>query len=95
MRNAITTCMRLSAAAGGAAADPCVTARLGYASADFSLGAPYNGEVDDEAPAWGVNLGYRFSDLLAVEAGAMRFGDLDGRATPGACRSRPPRTRIS
>ncbi|HET6628884.1 MAG TPA: hypothetical protein VFG91_03825 [Woeseiaceae bacterium] len=42
---------------GSAAADPYVTAEVGAASSDFSLGAPYNGEVNDEAAMYGITSG--------------------------------------
>lgn len=86
MLRALTTrlfpVLLLAVAGGTASADPYATVRLGYADADLSLDAPYNGSIDDQGPAYGVNLGYRLSDLLAVELGATRFDDLDGRATP-------------
>lgn len=60
------------------------TAQVGYASADFSLGAPYNGVVDDRAVSLGVDVGFNITKRFAFEVGATRYGGFDGRATPCA-----------
>lgn len=61
---------------------PYVTARLGYANSDFSLGQPYNGVVDDSAVNYGLDLGMGFGNRMAVEFGVNGYGGFDGRATP-------------
>lgn len=68
---------------GSAAADPYYAkARVGTASSDFSLEEPYNGDVNDEAAMYGIDFGYRISDLLAVEVGASWYGDFSGQGSP-------------
>ena len=63
-------------------AQPYVSAKLAYASADLPLGAPYNGVIDDNAPALGVDVGFAFARNWAVEIGAARYGSFDGFGTP-------------
>lgn len=70
------------AAAGAASAQPYVSANLGYASADFALGSPYNGIVDDRSVSYGVDIGLGFGRRWAIEAGVNGYGGFDGRATP-------------
>jgi hypothetical protein len=60
------------------------TAELGYASADFNLGAPYNGVIDDRALSLGVDVGFNITDHFALELGATKYNSFDGRATPCA-----------
>ena len=67
---------------GAALSQPYVTAKLGYANTDFSLGQPYNGVVDDSAVTYGFDAGFGFGSRMAVEFGANGYGGLDGRATP-------------
>jgi hypothetical protein len=59
-------------------------AELGYASADFSLGAPYNGVVDDRSMSLGAEVGFSIRERFALELGVTKFGSFDGRATPCA-----------
>lgn len=61
---------------------PYVSAELGYANAEFPLGAPYNGVIDDRAATYGVDLGLGFGPLFGIELGVNRYGDFDGTATP-------------
>jgi opacity protein-like surface antigen len=63
-------------------AQPYVTAKLGYASGDFSLGEPYNGVVDDSSVAYGFDVGFGFGRNVAIEFGADGYSSFDGRATP-------------
>ena len=69
-------------AAASAAAEPYAAAEVGYGSSDFSLGTPFRGDIDDESLMSGVNVGYRFSELLAGEIGASWYGDVSGRGSP-------------
>lgn len=69
----------LPAAAFG---EPYAVAKLAYAKADLPLGAPYNGVIDDNSLALGVDVGFAFARYWAVEVGAARYGSLDGFGTP-------------
>jgi hypothetical protein len=60
------------------------TAQLGYASADFNLGAPYNGVIDDRAMSLGADIGVNLSDHFALELGVTKYNSFSGRATPCA-----------
>lgn len=66
------------------AAQPYVSAELGYANADFNIGAPYNGIVDDRRLAWGFNAGLGVSEHVAVEFGFRGYRDFEGRGVPCA-----------
>jgi hypothetical protein len=59
-----------------------VGGQIGYANAEFPLGAPYNGVVDDSAPMLGVDVGLGFGEKWAGEIGFSTYGSLDGLATP-------------
>ena len=72
----------LAVTAASAAAEPYAAAEVGYGRVDFSLGTPFRGDIDDEAMTTGVNLGYRFSELLEGEIGASWYGDVSGRGSP-------------
>src|SRR5882672_12806603 len=52
--------LALAAAPTLAFAQPYASVQLGYANADFPLGAPYNGVVDDSAPMLGIEAGIAF-----------------------------------
>jgi hypothetical protein len=65
-----------------ASGQPYVAAKVSYAAADFPLGAPYNGVIDDNAPALGVDIGFGFGQHWAVEVGGARYGSVDGTGTP-------------
>lgn len=65
-------------------AQPYATVDVGYASADFSLGSPYNGSVDDRSVMFGVDAGIGFREHLAIEIAGRWYGDFDGRGTPCA-----------
>lgn len=69
----------LPAAAFG---EPYAVAKVAYASTDFPLGAPYNGAIDDDVLALGVDVGFGFTRKWALEIGAARYGSLDGFGTP-------------
>jgi hypothetical protein len=61
---------------------PYAVAKVAYSGADFPLGAPYNGTIDDNSPALGVDVGFGFGRRWALEIGAARYGSFDGRGTP-------------
>jgi hypothetical protein len=67
-----------------AAAEPYVSAQLGYASVEWSHGAPLNGSVDDRNLGYGVDLGFDLGKVWAVELGAYGYGSFDARGTPCA-----------
>jgi hypothetical protein len=60
---------------------PYANVQLGYAHADFPVGAPYNGVVKDSAPMIGIEGGYAF-DKWSAEVGIDTYGSLDGFGTP-------------
>lgn len=72
------------AAPGIALGQPYASAHLGYSSADFPLGAPFNGVLDDRSITYGFDVGFGFSDRWAAEFGMSRYGPFDGRGTPCA-----------
>lgn len=55
---------------------------LGYADADFPLGAPYNGVINDNAIMYGIDVGMGFGKKWAFEFGANSYSHFDGVATP-------------
>ena len=61
---------------------PYIEGQIGYSSANFSLDEPFNGIVDDNSIAYGVNLGVGFAPRWAAELGWHGYGNFDGRATP-------------
>ena len=73
-----------AAAPAAAFSQPYFSANLGWASGEFPLEAPFNGLVDDSAPAYGIDFGMGFGDKWAVELGANGYGNFDGRAAPCA-----------
>lgn len=83
MRTALVALAALSLPAA-AFAEPYAVAKLAYASADLPLGAPYNGVIDDNAPALGIDVGFGFSRKWALEIGAARYASLDGFGSPCA-----------
>jgi hypothetical protein len=72
-------CSGLPAAAFG---QIYASAKLGYASADFNLGSPYNGEVDDRTMSFGAEVGFKLGRRFALELGATKYNSMSGRATP-------------
>jgi hypothetical protein len=70
-------------------AEPYVSAQLGYASTEWSRGAPVNGTIDDRGFAYGIDLGFPFGERWGVELGAYSYESFDARGTPcapgGAC----------
>jgi hypothetical protein len=54
---ALTVLLFLPAAAF---AQPYVSAKVAYAGADFPLGAPYNGVIDDNSLGIGADVGFGF-----------------------------------
>jgi hypothetical protein len=60
---------------------PYASLQLGYANADFPLGPPYNGVVDDSAPTLGIEAGFGFGKWGA-EVGFHDYGSFDGFGTP-------------
>jgi hypothetical protein len=67
-----------------AAAEPYVVAEVGYASVEWSHGAPLNGRLDDRSFGYGFDLGFDLGDVWAVELGAYGYGSFDARGTPCA-----------
>lgn len=65
-------------------AQPYVSAQLGWANSEWPLDAPFNGEIDDSAFVLGADIGIGFTDHWAIEAGAARYGGLDGIGIPCA-----------
>jgi hypothetical protein len=63
---------------------PYASVKVAYAAADFPLGAPYNGVIDDNSVALGADFGFGFGRNWAVEIGAMRYAGFDGSGTPCA-----------
>jgi hypothetical protein len=74
----------LIAAAPLAAAQPYATAQLGWASTEWPLGAPLNGQIDDQALGLGVDFGVGFGRRWAFELGAYAYGGFDASGTPCA-----------
>jgi hypothetical protein len=81
MKTAPLFFLALLAAPTFALAQPYASVQLGYASADFPLGPPYNGVVDDNAPMLGVEAGVAFGKWGA-EIGFHDYGSFDGFGTP-------------
>lgn len=71
-------------ASGVAFGEVYATAELGYASADFNLGSPYNGVIDDRSMTVGAEVGFTIKKRFAIELGVNKYNSLDGRATPCA-----------
>jgi hypothetical protein len=67
-----------------AAAEPYVSAQVGYANVEWSRGAPLNGRLDDRAFGYGADLGFDLGKVWAVELGAYGYGSFDARGTPCA-----------
>jgi hypothetical protein len=65
-------------------AQPYAVVKVIYAGADFPLGPPFNGSVDDNSPALGFDFGFGFGRRWAVEIGAARYGSFDGNGSPCA-----------
>jgi hypothetical protein len=59
-----------------------VSAETGYAAAEFSLGEPYNGIIDDGSLAFGANVGYGVHENLAIQATWHGYTSFGGRAAP-------------
>lgn len=72
------------------AAEPYVTASLGYADVEWSHGAPLNGAIDDRAVGYGVDLGFDVGKRWGVELGTYGYGSFDARGTPCAAGSSCP-----
>jgi hypothetical protein len=65
-------------------AQPYVTAQLGYSSAEWPVGAPLNGRIDDRALGYGFDFGIGFGRRWGFELGAYGYDDFDARGTPCA-----------
>jgi hypothetical protein len=81
MKTALLSFLTLLAAPTLALAQPYASVQLGYATADFPLGAPYNGVVDDHAPMLGVEGGIAFGKW-GGEIGFHDYGSFHGFGTP-------------
>jgi hypothetical protein len=78
----ISAVLALIAVSAVAHAQPYASARLGYANAEFALGAPYNGVIDDRSMLYGFTAGFGFGRRWAIEAGFDGYEGFDGYATP-------------
>src|ERR1044072_5564156 len=83
MKYALLFLSGLLAAPSIALSQPYASVQLGYASADFPLGPPYNGVVDDNAAMLGVEAGMAFGKW-GGEIGFNEYGSFDGFGTPCA-----------
>jgi hypothetical protein len=81
MKTSLALLLGLLAAPSIAFCQPYASLQLGYASADFPLGPPYNGVVDDNAPMLGVEAGVAFGKW-GGEIGFHDYGSFDGFGTP-------------
>jgi hypothetical protein len=61
-----------------------VSAHVGLASAEWPVGSPLNGRIDDRALGYGVDFGMGFGRRWAFELGAYDYGGFDARGTPCA-----------
>jgi hypothetical protein len=61
-----------------------VSAHVGLASAEWPIGTPLNGRIDDRALGYGVDFGVGFGRRWAFELGAYDYGNFDARGTPCA-----------
>jgi Outer membrane protein beta-barrel domain len=61
-----------------------VSAQLGMASTDWARGEPLNGRIDDDAEAYGIDVGVEFGKRWAFEFGAYGYGGFDASGTPCA-----------
>lgn len=59
-----------------------VGADVGYASAEFGLGEPYNGLVDDNSFVFGAGLGYGVRENVAAEISWYGYSNFEGLALP-------------
>lgn len=80
----ITLASLLLAAPRLALCQPYVSAQLGLASTDWAMGAPLNGRIHDDAPGYGVDVGFGFGRRWAFEVGAYGYGGFDATGTPCA-----------
>jgi hypothetical protein len=78
----VITIVSLLAFPAAAFSQPYASAYLGWARADFPLGAPFNGYADDSGPAYGLDFGIGFGERWAAELGLNGYGEFDGRAAP-------------
>jgi hypothetical protein len=72
----------LVAVPGAAWSQPYARLLVGNAEADFPLGAPYNGVIDDSSIMYGIDVGMGFGRKWAFEFGANGYRRFDGLATP-------------
>ena len=67
---------------GAANSQPYASAQLGWAHADFPLGAPFNGYVRDGGLTYGVDAGVGFARVWAAEIGFDGYDSFHGQAIP-------------
>lgn len=67
---------------GAASSQPYARLLVGNADADFPLGAPYNGVIDDSSIMYGLDVGMGFGKKWALEFGVNGYRRFDGQATP-------------
>ena len=82
MKTGFATLAMLLLVPAAAFGQPYAVAKLAYAGADFPLDAPYNGVIDDNTPALGIDVGFGFGRHWALEIGAARYASLDGNGRP-------------
>ncbi len=82
MRKLTFSLLLIAAMPAAAWAQPYAKLTLGYANAEFPLGAPYNGIIDDTSLMYGLDVGLGFGEKWAVEFGADAYTGFDGIATP-------------
>lgn len=67
---------------GAAWSQPYARLLVGNADADFPLGAPYNGVIDDSSITYGIDVGMGLGRKWAIEFGVNGYRRFDGQATP-------------
>jgi outer membrane protein with beta-barrel domain len=82
MRPALLIVSLLFSAA--AYSQPYASAHLGWAHADFPLGAPFNGYARDSSLMYGVDVGVGIGHRWAAELGFNSYDTFDGEAVPCA-----------
>jgi hypothetical protein len=77
---ALLVAVPCSAYAADPSLQPYASVTLGWAKANFSLGSPYNGSVDDGSLTYGLEAGLGFGDHWGGELALNRYNEFDGRA---------------
>ena len=74
--------LAMSSLPAAALGQPYASAKVAYAAADMPFGSPFNGVIDDNSPALGIDVGFGFGRHWAAELGAARYGSFDGSGAP-------------